>query len=170
MAVILDDSFKKEGEVPFKWEIRPGVPKPQEHIEYSSRKHLKNQAEDDNDDEFSFPSRKLAPPPAATRNGSFRSAPPPSRPEPVCVSRSGCFPSSSLTRNYNEKKRHSKTKKSEVDSDLETLSGRWSFSSRKSSLLSPFRDSPDLSSSFSSCQSTPKLHMNDANWAGYGLF
>ncbi|CAL1362489.1 unnamed protein product [Linum trigynum] len=31
MAVEIDESFKKPGAVPFKWEIRPGVPKLQHH-------------------------------------------------------------------------------------------------------------------------------------------
>ncbi|KAL3504242.1 hypothetical protein ACH5RR_034083 [Cinchona calisaya] len=199
----LDDSFKRAGAIPFKWEDRPGVPKIQAQLPEQHQQHQQQKQHFDRNNPSLVPQhkeqkkqQKLAPPPAGfyyfqpqmePRTRSFLSAPRTrseryrfyssstlSQPESVLTS--GCFPSSPLliSRKYDKKK----TKKHklkvgvvepesepECGSDLETLS-RWSVSTRKS--LSPFKDSP-LSSSFSSHQSSPRP-LNDAEWAGYGLF
>ncbi|CAI0395684.1 unnamed protein product [Linum tenue] len=39
MTVEIDESFKKPGAVPFKWEIRPGVPKLQHHHHRQNKQH-----------------------------------------------------------------------------------------------------------------------------------
>lgn len=185
-----DDSFTKPGAIPFKWEIRPGVPKiqtqqqkqplpppPHPHI----HKHLNLKPPPSG-------SLFLPPPEPHTRSRSFRSpsaartrserwrfeqpdnilARRPGRPDTVSA---GCFMSPLLRRkSASNSKRGSGARtvpvpESEPDytSDLETLA-RWSLSSRKS-LLSPFRDSPTSTSSSSS----PRP-VCDAEWAGFGLF
>lgn len=173
---LVDDSFKKPGAIPFKWEIRPGVPKLQQYYdveEFSS---------------FSETPRKLTPPPSAAgycsqTGSSFRSTPPSrsgssrsrsfrfyssnNHPQPqqqqqrrnVGVSStttSGCFPSPLLIKRRSEKnktkKKHKITSKEETasNSDVETLSPRLSVSNSSSwKSLSPLPDSP-FSSSFSS--------------------
>lgn len=173
---LVDDSFKKPGAIPFKWEIRPGVPKLQQYYdveEFSS---------------FSETPRKLTPPPSAAgycaqTGSSFRSTPPSrsgssrsrsfrfyssnNHPQPqqqqqrrnVGVSStttSGCFPSPLLIKRRSEKnktkKKHKITSKEETasNSDVETLSPRLSVSNSSSwKSFSPLPDSP-LSSSFSS--------------------
>lgn len=193
MAVEIDDSFRKPGAVPFKWEIRPGVPKIQRQ-QKQQKKELSPPTLPSPSPPFNHrrPSptpqvqkQKLKPPPARSifipspepRAYSFRSAPrsrpgrwrfeQPTHVQPECVS-PGCFPSP-LSRRKDSKRRTSTSiakPASEPDytSDLDTLS-RWSISSRKS--LSSFRDSP--ASSFSSYQSSPRP-VSDAQWAGFGLF
>ncbi|KAH7524532.1 uncharacterized protein LOC107421018 [Ziziphus jujuba] len=188
---VADDSFKKQGAVPFKWEIKPGVPKhhnqpPPQHFSQSRRTTNRRSSP------LPAPPEKLRPPPSGSifqppmveprTGGSFRSAPR-TRSErwrfddqPMMamvrrqsVSVAGCFLSPLLRRKSSSKKGSSRARvESEPDyvSDLETLS-RWSVSSRKS-FVSPFRDSPS-SSSFSSYQSSPRPP-NDAEWAGFGLF
>ncbi|KAL6962207.1 hypothetical protein U1Q18_037163 [Sarracenia purpurea var. burkii] len=66
-----DDSFKKQGAVPFKWEIRPGVPKvqpppPSYTNLHRSLGHHHQQKQQSNDHHRSCPSTplKLRPPPA----------------------------------------------------------------------------------------------------------
>ncbi|KAG5245952.1 hypothetical protein OIU76_001853 [Salix suchowensis] len=192
MAVEIDDSFKKPGSVPFKWEIRPGVPKIQQQLQQKQqKKELLPPTLPSPSPPFSHrrPSpppqvqkQKLKPPPAKSiflpppepRAHSFRSVPrsrserwrfeQPTHVRHECVS-PGCFPSP-LSRRKDSKRRTSTKPASEPDytSDLDTLS-RWSISSRKS--LSSFRDSP--ASSFSSYQSSPRP-VSDAEWAGFGLF
>ncbi|KAK6131531.1 hypothetical protein DH2020_034738 [Rehmannia glutinosa] len=166
----IDDSFKKPGSVPFKWEIRPGVPKIQDpqppisgrhHTEFETRKqHQKKQP-------------KLKPPPSGlyfrapleTRPESLQSSPRSSShrfARPEVVSSAGCFPSP-LANRKNAKKRNGDPRSGsepEYYSDLDTPS-RWSVSSRKSA-------SP-LSSSFASSRSSPRP-VSDVDWAGFGLF
>lgn len=177
MAV--DDSFTKPGAVPFKWEIKPGVPKLQQH----HQKQQQQQTSSNHRTELPTPPQKLRPPPSGSyfvpplepRTRSLRASPrtrserwrfdqPTTLVGPDVVS-PGCFLSSFLGRK-SEKRRlriRNMGPASEPDytSDLETLS-RWSVSSRKS--LSPFQDSPS-----SSYQSSPRP-MSDADWAGFGLF
>ncbi|WCJ44401.1 hydroxyproline-rich glycoprotein family protein [Euphorbia peplus] len=189
----VDDSFTKPGSIPFKWEIRPGVPKIQTQ-QKQYRKQLSPPSLPSPSPPFTprrspFPSppphRKLKPPPAGfiylplpePRTRSFRSAPrtrsetwrsenQPTRLRPECVS-PGCFPSPLLKRR-DSKRRTNPIPDSVSDylSDLETQP-RWSFSSRKS--ISPFRESSSTSSSFSSYQSSPRV-AREAEWAGFALF
>ncbi|KAJ4966565.1 hypothetical protein NE237_018414 [Protea cynaroides] len=184
MAV--DESCRQPGAVPFKWEIQPGVPKPQQH--QSSIK----------------PSPKLRPPPAGAGKNYYYYPPPlelgslstPSksrlrsrsgrlksdrvrfdRPNSVEVvsGSAGCF--LPLLKRKGDNKKNGKTESvttSEIDysSDLETLARR-SMSTRK--MLSPFRDSVSSSSffgspsPFSSARSSPRA-AGDAEWAAFGLF
>ncbi|KAJ7959163.1 serine/arginine repetitive matrix protein 1 [Quillaja saponaria] len=169
----LDDSFRKPGTVPFKWEVKPGVPKVEEQSDILHPRRSSSQ--------------KLRPPPAPTGSNYFTPTEPrtPSlrlnsraradrlpfglpitRPDPVSVSPdAGCFISPFIRLLLNKKlQRRIPETKPEPDytSDLETLS-RWSASSRKS--FSPFSDA----SSSSSRHSSPRP-VNDADWAGFGLF
>lgn len=193
MAV--DDSFKKPGAVPFKWEIKPGVPKTHQHQNHQQKRipppsppRQPTRVQAYNHHRSSeMPSPKLKPPPAGSycyvfspvdsRTGSFRSSPRIrsdrwrfdlpllSRPESVST---GCFLSPLLRRMPSKKKTRKPLIEPEPESDyISNLEtlARWSFSSRKS--LSPFRDSS--SSSVSSYQSSPRP-VADAEWAGFGLF
>ncbi|KAK9271422.1 hypothetical protein L1049_027012 [Liquidambar formosana] len=187
----VDDSFKKPGAVPFKWEIRPGVPKVQQPQPQPPRPPPPPPPQEPSNHHrtSSNPPQKLRPPPSGSyfhpppelRTRSFRSAPRSrshSRSErwrfdqpildgPISVS-PGCFPSSPLLGRKGNKKSmiHKARTGPEPDytSHLETLA-RWSTSTHKS--LSPFRYSPQ--SSYSSYQSSPRP-VSDAEWAGYGLF
>ncbi|KAJ6335715.1 hypothetical protein OIU77_025626 [Salix suchowensis] len=186
MAMETDDSFKKPGAVPFKWEIRPGVPKIQQQLQQQKElsspsppfSHLRPST-------TQVQKQKLKPPPAGSMflppsepcAQSFRSAPcglpehwrfeQPVRVRPECVS-AGCFPSPLLRRKQSKRRTTFSIAKPGLEpdytSDLDTLS-RWSISSRKS--LSSSRDSP--ASSVSSYQSSPRP-VSDAEWAGFGLF
>lgn len=192
----IDDSFKRPGAIPFKWEIRPGVPKlhhqspslqqsPSSNLRHSLLQHHQQQKQQSINRHRSCPTTpiKLSPPPSGFY---FRPMPPEpracstprSRPDPLIHARpeivdsGSCFPSPLvLIRRKGDRKR-SRTPKPEskfepdYTSDLETLS-RWSGSTRKSASL--FRDSP-LSSSFSSYQSSSPRPVNDAEWAWLGLF
>ncbi|ESR47494.1 hypothetical protein WN944_008223 [Citrus x changshan-huyou] len=182
----IDDSCRKPGAVPFKWEIRPGVPKIQQQQplkKLTPEPPLSPAVEFDNHTRSSpAPLQKLRPPPAALhffppvepRSQSFRSTPrtrserwrfeKPLRPD--CVS-PGCFPAPLLRQKASKKRVLLPRPESEpgYSSDLETLA-RWSVSSRKT--LSPFTASP-ASSSFSSYKSSPRPVV-DAEWAGFGLF
>ncbi|XP_060198282.1 uncharacterized protein LOC132627141 [Lycium barbarum] len=175
MEIEADESFKKAGAIPFKWEIRPGVPK----LQYSqpSTSPLSH--------DIPETPRKLRPPPAASfsfqppnpepRTRSFRSAPRArserhyllTRPSMGVVASDGCFPSNTKKKKKKRSKKTGPEPESEPDymSDLETVS-RWSVSTRKS--VSPFRDS--LSSSFSSHESSPRQPVSDADWLGFALF
>ncbi|KAH7860791.1 hypothetical protein Vadar_018011 [Vaccinium darrowii] len=188
----IDDSFKKPGAIPFKWEIRPGVPKQLNHqppsiqqspscnLRHSMLQHHQQQKHQSANHRRPSPTTllKLSPPPSGFH---FRPEPrarstPRARPEPSTLARHkivssvGCFPSPLvITRRKGDNERSPRPKpESEPDytSDLETLS-RWSGSNRKS--MSLFRDSPS-SSSFSSNQSSPRLFSDDAEWAWLGLF
>ncbi|KAE9457556.1 hypothetical protein C3L33_10537, partial [Rhododendron williamsianum] len=143
----IDDSFKKPGAIPFKWEIRPGVPKlhhqspsPQQSPSFNLRRSLLQHHEQQKQQSFnhhrSCPTTpiKLSPPPSG-----FHFRPPPPEPHsrstprsrsdrsifapPDIVGSGSCFPSPSVVR---------------VDPEVVSL----------------FRDSP--SSSFSSYRSSPR--------------
>ncbi|XP_062098334.1 uncharacterized protein LOC133804185 [Humulus lupulus] len=181
----VDESFKKQGTVPFKWEIKPGVPKAQLQQNQDHHHHHRS------------PPQKLRPPPS----GSIFVPPPPEpqrtpsfmsssrsrserwrldksilfRSESVSVPMGmGCFPSpTQLKKKASMKKNESRrTGPDCVSSELETPS-RWSFSSRKS-IVSPIRDRSSSSSSSpcpSSCRWSPSPRpVSDAEWASFGLF
>ncbi|TXG53015.1 hypothetical protein EZV62_022184 [Acer yangbiense] len=185
MAIDDDESFTKPGTIPFKWEIRPGVPKIQHH----QHKQTPNSSPPESpahQHKSPTPPLKLKPPPAGfqflppfepqARTQSFRSTPrirserwrfdQPTRIRPEYVS-PGCFPSPFLKQR--DSKRRVNVCRPEFEpgysSDLESLS-RWSVSSRKS--LSQLSASP-ASSSLSSYKSSPHP-VSDAEWAGFGLF
>ncbi|OIV96650.1 hypothetical protein TanjilG_09192 [Lupinus angustifolius] len=166
------DSFKKPGSVPFKWEVKPGVP----IIHHHQNQRVQSEP----------PSPKLRPPPAGsylfspvqTCSRSFRSAPKVrsdrfrfdhplfSRPESVSA---GCFFSPFLRRlKSNKKTTANRCNNSDNEPDyeleeIETLS-RWSLSSKKS--ISPFRASTTSSYSITSSPGP----ISDAEWAGFSLF
>lgn len=184
MAV--DDSCRKPGAVPFKWEIRPGVPKIRQHQQKKPPQGPQTQPLSpptfvQRPSSSPAPPQKLKPPPAAfsvpspldSRTQSFRSAPR-TRSERWRTDRvrsesvsPGCFFSPLLRRKEGKRKVHVPRPESEPGclSDLQTLP-RWSVSSRQS--FSPICASP-ASSSFSSYKSSPR-HVSDAEWAGFGLF
>ncbi|KAG8378237.1 hypothetical protein BUALT_Bualt08G0116800 [Buddleja alternifolia] len=173
----IDDSFKKPGAVPFKWEIRPGVPKlhnpsPPSDLEFQNQSPLSI-----HNSPLPETPPKLKPPPAGfyyfqsePRSYSFGSTPRtrslrfgmPGFTRPDIVSSAGCFPSP-LVKRKNEKKRIDDHPGSEPEyySDLD-IPARWSVSSRRS--VSP------LSSSFASYKSSPRPVPKDAEWAAFGLF
>ncbi|RDY08365.1 hypothetical protein CR513_07407, partial [Mucuna pruriens] len=168
-AVVVDDgdSFKKPGAVPFKWEVKPGLPIVQQKLHHQK---------------LESPSLKLRPPPPAgsyllspaePRTRSFRSTPRDrsdrwrferpllARAESVS---SGCFFSPVFRRLQRRKTVPKRVVEEDYTSELETL-GRWSLSSTKSLSLSPFR----ASTASSSVASSPRP-VSDAEWAGFGLF
>ncbi|XP_023525665.1 uncharacterized protein LOC111789202 [Cucurbita pepo subsp. pepo] len=160
----VDEFYRQPAAVPFKWEIKPGVPRNHHRLHpfptHSPQQH-----------------KKLKPPPAVTATQFHRSSnslrtrsdrwsstqSKLAQPEQVLV---GCF-SSPLP---NRKATKIVNRKPEPDyaSELETLP-RWSVSSKKS--ISPFRNSVSSSpsSSRSSYQSSPRP-TSDSEWAGFGLF
>lgn len=165
----VDESFRQPGSVPFKWEIRPGVPKVKQPGHHQRSSAITN------------PPLKLRPPPSSPRpsyiptppppdfrTGSFRSAPRSrsdrwniglgrSAPGPDVVS-VGCFPAPLMSRK-DIKKRIVK-----LPEPIDILARR-SISVRRT--RSPFLASPV--SSYSSYGSSPRP-MKDADWAGFGLF
>ncbi|GLT41399.1 hypothetical protein SLA2020_154660 [Shorea laevis] len=187
----IDDSFVKPGAVPFKWEVRPGVPKIQQPPQLpppppsQPKQQLKKQPlptlsapSSPFISQRSFPTpQRLKPPPPGSyylfspepRTQSFRSAPR-SRSDrwrfdqPARVHPECVSPGcfpSPLIKRRESKRRLQKPK-ADYSSDLETMS-RWSVSSRRSvSPLSP-------ASSFSSYRPSPG-RLSDAEWAGFGLF
>ncbi|XP_055834734.1 uncharacterized protein LOC129903250 [Solanum dulcamara] len=191
MEIEADESFKKAGAIPFKWEIRPGVPKlqlshqqpispspDQQYLPLTKLDGTQQVAE--NNQSRPIPQitpRRLKPPPAADFNFQQPIAEPRTRSKrhvlnlltrPVTgVASDGCFPSPMLRRatEKNTKISHKTGPEPDYLSDLETVS-RWSVSSRKS--ISPFHDS--LSSSFSSRESSPRRPVSDADWVGFALF
>ncbi|CAA0827929.1 Unknown protein [Striga hermonthica] len=179
MRKVTDDSFKKPGSIPFKWEIRPGVPKIQPenpssgHAQFDSspgvrrpklhRKQLKPPPAG-----FNFrPHLEARPSPTQSPSGNVsRRFGPLGRAQPDIVSSFGCFPASPLVKWKAEKMQCpgpiSKPKPGYCsDPDIPS---RWSVSSRKSTTTA----SP-LSSSMASYQSSPRP-VRDADWAGFGLF
>lgn len=169
MVVAEDYSFKKPGSVPFKWEIKPGLPIPHHH-------HQNPES----------PSFKLKPPPqlgsyklspVEPRTRSFRSSPKvgserwrferPLLAQPECVTSSGCFFSPFLKRLRSRKKVVKKVVEPDYTLELETI-GRFSFSSSTTKSLSPFRRPSTVSSSVAS--SPQPQPVGDAEWAGFGLF
>ncbi|MCD9641351.1 hypothetical protein HAX54_027508 [Datura stramonium] len=187
MEIEADESFKKAGAIPFKWEIRPGVPKlhhsHQPPISPLSDHHCPLTKQDQPQEKNQSPPipeapRKLRPPPAAgftfqlpvaePRTRSFRSERVVQNllTRPMGVASDGCFPSPLLNTKKKKNKKKNKTgPEPDYMSDLESVS-RWSVSSRKS--VSPFHDS--LSSSFSSRESSPRRPVSDADWVGFALF
>lgn len=163
-----DDSFKKAGAIPFKWEIRPGVPKvvpTKQHFDHSR----------------SFPGtpQRLRPPPSRSNFS------PPEKLYSRSISRcrtesrrfnqfklahaetvsAGCFSTPLVRRKERKKGAHKPEPKYgpwlEPNNSLDVeLTARWSVSTRES--LSPFRSSP-----FDSLSPRP---MSDVEWAGFGLF
>lgn len=175
-TMTVDESFKKPGAVPFKWEIRPGVPKIQTDRRRHHRPHRKHQQRDQEDEEAvckecPLPPLKLKPPsgyrffpPEEPPSRSFRYAPRarlerwsvglPMLAQPVCVSQ-GCFP---MSPSFKQKEKRSVAyepgAKPEPNNLLDTnRSTRRPASTRKP--VSPFQRSP--SSSYSSLQSSPRL-------------
>ncbi|XP_057490508.1 uncharacterized protein LOC130776348 [Actinidia eriantha] len=192
----IDESFKKPGAVPFKWEIRPGVPKPQQplppspshNLHRSLLQHQQQKHQSTTHQRSNLSTQlHLSPPPAGlsfhpqhqeARACSFRSSPR-SRSERSRFDRyilarhetvaTGCFPSPMLRRKDGKKRIHRPKTQSDAEPDYTSdleILSRWSVSTRKS--LSAFRDSPS-SSSVSSYQSSPRP-VCDAEWAGFGLF
>lgn len=192
----IDESCTKPGAIPFKWEIKPGVPK-QQHVQ--QQQHKKPQSPPELPKPRDYNHRKISPlptppsvspqklrpppsrspfvPPMEPRTRSFRSSSrtrserwrfdrPASFVRPEVVA-PGCFLSSFLKRKSVKTKLQKPGPESEPDYSSDLeVLSRWSVSSRRS--LSPFRNSP-MSSSFSSYQSSPRP-MSDAEWAGFGLF
>lgn len=150
-----DYSFKKQGAIPFKWEIKPGVPKHPQQQQERQQHYEQNRSPSSSSSEF--PSPKLTPPPSMSyvfssvepwSTRSFRSTPPvrsgrwqfdrPITARPNSVPPSGCFLSPFLKR-LSKWKKVGRNRKPMVEpeydgSDMETLSV-WSVSSGK--LLSP---------------------------------
>ncbi|XP_010269000.1 PREDICTED: uncharacterized protein LOC104605800 [Nelumbo nucifera] len=196
----IDESFKRPGAVPFKWEIRPGVPKAQPPPPPSQ----KSSAE---------PRQQLKPPPAGLcffppaelGSRSMRSL---SRPRSDrwrfdqphrAHSRSlslECFPAPFPKRKGSKKSTDDQVEEAEFDyaSNLETVSRWLSSTTTCRKPLSPFHDSPSsfsfvsvTSSSMSSRRSPSPFRGSpfsfysgsarssprgaaDAEWAGFGLF
>lgn len=171
-----DDSFKKPGSVPFKWEIRPGVPKLQTTQTQPGRHSGPEKQHQRKQNQPPFPEtpRKLKPPPAGLcfhppvepRARSVGSSPRAfSRrsglARPDVVSSAGCFPSPiGKLKNVNRGGSRRSVPGPDYYSDLE-ISSRWSVSSRKSV-------SPSIPSHGSSPDSPRPVF--DAEWAGFGLF
>ncbi|XP_076886258.1 uncharacterized protein LOC143536058 [Bidens hawaiensis] len=119
MDHIDDDSFTQPGAVPFKWEIRPGVPKPLNHQKPSSHRASPLKPPPSSPTSFHFPSPR-------TQSARFQSVI--GQPEVVTM---GCF---QTRKGYGQRKNI--THKLHVyKTDLETLSA-WSESTRRSG--SPF--------------------------------
>ncbi|KAL8482216.1 hypothetical protein ACS0TY_028390 [Phlomoides rotata] len=157
----IDDSFRRPGSIPFKWEIRPGVPKPNTH----QKPVQQNESQ-------------LKPPPAGlhlhpqpepqTRTHSLPTAPRlssqrcgfPGLTRPDVISAAGCFPSPIWKQNS---VRRSLRSEPDYFSDL-GASCRWSVSSKKSvsrrSTVSP---------ALESAQSSPRPD-KELEWAAFGLF
>jgi len=182
-----DDSFKKPGAIPFKWEIRPGVPKHLQHQHHLlPNQHLLSESDSRSYSLPTTPHRRLTPPPPSCftpppdlRTSSFHSmsklrsnrhrVDPPLLTRPDSVS-TGCFLTPWFRRKWGKKKSVAKPKmepESEPDytSELETIA-RWSISTRRA--RSPMWDSLS-SSSFSSHRSSPRP-VGDSEWAGFALF
>lgn len=157
----IDESFKKPGSVPFKWEIRPGVPKHlnNNHHEPSSNRHTSSlKPPPSSPTSFHFPSPR-------TQSSRFEFDRKHVVRQPDVVS-SGCF----QARRGSFRKTNKLHANPMYKSDLERLS-EWSVSTRKSG--SPLYNDSPLSSSFSSSyrSSSPRMvGVSDAEWAGYGLF
>lgn len=195
----IDDSFKKPGAIPFKWEIRPGVPKVHQQKQslplvdhHRSFVLLENEIEQSRDHNRSFPTtpQKLTPPPAVksyfqppaelrTRSSrSFLSVP---RTRSMChrlersilskpeIVSQGCFLTPTLRRKTEKKGIHKL--KPEFESEPGYTSDIETLS--RWSVSSRKSLSPfhysPSSSSFSSNRSSPRP-VSDAEWAGFGLF
>ncbi|XP_076903531.1 uncharacterized protein LOC143558608 [Bidens hawaiensis] len=157
----IDDSFTQPGAVPFKWEIRPGVPKPLNHQKPSSHRASPLKPPPSSPTSFHFPSPR-------TQSARFQfNKSVVAQPEVVTM---GCF---QTRKGYSQRKNITITNKLYPNpmykSDLEALSA-WSESTRRSG-SSFYNGSPLSSTSFSSYRSSPRTAgVSDAEWAGYGLF
>jgi|UniRef100_A0A2N9FDH9 hypothetical protein len=194
----IDDSFTKPGAVPFKWEIKPGVPKVQQQ---QQKKQTLQPPELSKPRDYNHrkvlpipPSRspsptsspqKLRPPPAGSyfvppteaRTRSFRSSPR-TRSErsrfdrPRSLLRPDVVPAGCFLSSFLRRKA-GKTNLMKLGPESEPdytsdLETLSRWSVSSRKSLSQFRDSP-LSSSLESYPSTPRP-MNDVEWAGFGLF
>ncbi|KAK4756207.1 hypothetical protein SAY87_006334 [Trapa incisa] len=181
----VDDSFKKPGAVPFKWEIRPGVPRTQpDHHYHCHGRHVSKECQPPTPPKLKPPSSQSPRfPQEVPRNRSFRSAPrarPERRKADLPVSQ-GCFPASPMLR---LKKENSSSRVAAYESGLKQKSTGRSTPARKTA-SSPFRISPSSSVQSSSPKlsiSSPRLSVSsypfsppqpweDPHWgAGYWLF
>ncbi|XP_038899347.1 uncharacterized protein LOC120086669 [Benincasa hispida] len=157
----VDEFYRQPAAVPFKWEIKPGVPKNHHRLRHSPThsppQHHQKLKPPPSVSNFLHPSNSLHSS-SRTRSDRWRF----SQPEQVS---SGCFPSP--LPNRKSAKSLSRNPEPDYSSGLESLS-RWSVSSRKS--ISPFRYSVSSSpSSYSSYHSSPRP-TSDTEWAGFGLF
>lgn len=162
-----DESFKRPGSVPFKWELRPGVPLPAGDVpnkpppvslppSYTpSSTPLFSGASSDvrcPSDRWRFQRRVLD----LARSGKHGNL--------VEEVELGCFlrgdkKRGRRSRGDREEEEESDEEVGDMVAELQTLA-RWSMSARKS--LSP-ESPPVLLSSF-------RQRRDDADWAGYGLF
>ncbi|KAE9595897.1 hypothetical protein Lal_00030844 [Lupinus albus] len=152
-----DYSFKRPGAVPFKWEIKPGLPKLQHQ----------HQEQDHDQHNLSLPSPKLTPPPSwfnvfSPEDPCSRSI---RRTHSARFERSNslplsCFLSPSLRPFSSGKMNRKHGVEPNYGSDLQR-----SLSSR--SLRSLFYDSVPSSSSISNNQSLNRT-VSKAGWAGFG--
>ncbi|GER49161.1 hypothetical protein STAS_26384 [Striga asiatica] len=174
-----DDSFKKPGSIPFKWEIRPGVPKIQPENPSLGPARFDSSAENRRPKLYR---KQLKPPPAGFNfRPHLEARPSPTqsplgnvsrrlgpfgRAQPDIVSSSGCFPASPLVKRKNKKVQGPgpRSKPEPGYCSDPDIPSRWSVSSRKSTTTA----SP-LSSSMASYQSSPRP-VRDVDWAGFGLF
>lgn len=146
----LDDSFKKPGAVPFKWEIKPGVPKPQQQQQCHNQPNH---------------SPKLRPPPS--RSFVFSPEDPWTRPTPVLsdkwrFDRSNSLPTSCF---LSPLLPSGKMNRKAVDEPDYKWDLRRSLSLGK--CYSPLGDSMSSSSSVWSNRSSPRPVRND-RWTGFG--
>ncbi|CAL0315482.1 unnamed protein product [Lupinus luteus] len=146
-----DYSFKRPGAVPFKWEIKPGVPKPQQDHEQHN---------------LSPPSPKLMPPPSWSHfSPEDHCSRPASRTPSARFDRSNslpmsCFLSPSLRRFPSGKMNRKNAVEPNYGLDLQrSLSVK--------SLRSLFYDSMSSSSSMSNNQSLNRT-VSKGGWAGFG--
>ncbi|KAK1433355.1 hypothetical protein QVD17_10265 [Tagetes erecta] len=158
----IDESFKKPGSVPFKWEIRPGVPKPLNEPPSNHHRTSSLKPPPSSPTSFHFPS-----PTTQSTRFEFHPKQPVAR-QPDVVS-SGCFQARRLG-SFRKTNKLLHVNDPMYKSDLERLS-EWSVSTRKSG-SALYNDSPLSSASFSSSyRSSPRMvGVSDAEWAGYGLF
>ncbi|XP_047335449.1 uncharacterized protein LOC124938973 [Impatiens glandulifera] len=193
-----DDSFKRPGSIPFKWEIRPGVPKTQLHRYDSPSRNLHRSLINHHHhqqallqptttttttvDLLSCPNT----PPARFEtlspvwNRSIKSAPQtPFRrsksrsvePNTIVRLQPEIVGTGCLSRDYYYKKREKRNQKKR-SSDSDCSSCDIESVSRLSSESSRRSVSPLSSSEFSShWSSSPReIRVRDSDWAGFGLF
>ncbi|KAM3305853.1 hypothetical protein P3S67_012722 [Capsicum chacoense] len=195
MEIEADESFKKAGAIPFKWEIRPGVPKLQHshqpispsldhHRPLSKVDEPQEVTEKNQSRPIPETQRKLRPPPAASfnfqspnvepRTRSFRSVPRARSDRyvqklltrPVIgVASEGCFPSP-LLRGATEKKKKSK-KSTGPEPEPDYMSDLETVSRWS---VSTRKSVSPFHDSFSSHESSPRRPVNDADWPGFALF
>ncbi|KAL5714522.1 hypothetical protein ACHQM5_016471 [Ranunculus cassubicifolius] len=172
---VMDESFKRAGAVPFKWEVQPGIPKSLPNYTPSTPSRL---APPPSESEFYFaptPKRSLAPTRSLSRlaptrslsrlltrlksHGSSRTS--------VLLSL-GCFPGPCVNKrsfkvNTTEKSGDESESDSEYDNITEILDS-WSNSPQK------LTDSPLRDSASSSSERSSPPPSDDVHWAAFGLF